>query len=184
MSSSTWTPDALSSNAAELIGVCWRFVEAQHIVSTLKLVDSLDEQNLLEDLLEDAKPPLPKECVGLDYLLSTPFRYGAPYPFGSRFRRAGMTEGVFYASERIGTAASELIFHRLLFFAESPDTPWPANPGEFTGFSVGYATVAGLDLTRPPLSGDREMWCHPNNYGPCQDLADAARVFVTSFLTC
>lgn len=122
MSSSTWTPAALSSDARALAGTCWRLVEAQHHVSTLKLLDSVDEQKLLEELIEATKPPLPPECRDLHYLLSTPFRYGAVYPIGSRFRRAGMTEGVFYASETPQTAVAEMAFHRLLFFAESPNT--------------------------------------------------------------
>jgi hypothetical protein len=70
-------------------------VEAQHRISTLKLVDTVEEQQALEQLIEETKPPLPPECAGLHYLLSTPFRYGAVYPVGSRFRRAGLTEGVF-----------------------------------------------------------------------------------------
>ena len=49
------------------------------MVSTLKLVDTLAEQALLEDILEESKPPVPPECRHLHYLLSTPFRYGAPY---------------------------------------------------------------------------------------------------------
>src|SRR5262245_65560523 len=99
MSSITWTPAALSSDARELAGTCWRLVEAQHHVSTLKLVDSVGEQDLLEDLIEAAKPPLPPECRDLHYLLSTPFRYGSVYPAGLRFRRAGLSEGVFFAYE-------------------------------------------------------------------------------------
>ena len=50
-----------------------------------------------------------------------------------------MTEGVFYASETPQTAVAEMAFYRLLFFAESPDTPWPANPAEYTAFSTEYA---------------------------------------------
>ena len=118
MSSSTSTPAELSSDARALAGICWRVIEAQHHVSTLKLVDSVAEQETLEDLIERTKPPLPPECRDLNYLLSTPFRYGAVYPKGSRFRRAGMTAGVFYASETPQTAVAEMTFYRLLFFAE------------------------------------------------------------------
>ena len=118
MSSSISTPAALSSNARTLAGTCWRLVEAQHHVSTLKLVDSVDEQEQLRRPHRGDKPPLPPECRDLHYLLSTPFRYGAVYPTGSRFRRAGMTEGVFYASETAQTAVAEMAFYRLLFFAE------------------------------------------------------------------
>ena len=52
----------------------------QHRVSTLKLVDSVDEQETLEDLIQATKPALPPECQHLHYLQSTPFRYGAVYP--------------------------------------------------------------------------------------------------------
>lgn len=175
MSLATWTPAALSSEKRAFAGACWRLVEAQHKVSTLKLVDSLDEQALLENLIEETKPPVPPECRHLHYLLATPFRYGAPYPTGSRFRRAGLTPGVFYAAERPETAVAELAFHRVLFFAESPATPWPTNPAEYTSFCADYTTARGLDLTSAPLARDRARWTHPTDYTPCQDVADAAR---------
>lgn len=174
MSSPIWTPAALSSEARSLEGECWRLVEAQHRVSTLKLVDTLAEQALLEDLLERTKPTIPPECRGLHYLLATPFRYDAPYPRGSRFRRAGRTPGVYYAAEHVETAVAELAFHRLLFFAESPATPWPQNATEFTAFSVGYAGE-GIDLTQSPLSKNRAAWTDPVDYSACQSIADSVR---------
>ncbi|MBU7008991.1 hypothetical protein Ga0451573_003974, partial [Peptococcaceae bacterium DYL19] len=63
-----WTPDALRSEARDRHGACWRLVEAQHRVSTMKLVDTLDEQALLEDEIEATTPPLPPDCARLDYL--------------------------------------------------------------------------------------------------------------------
>jgi hypothetical protein len=150
-------------------------VEAQHLVSTLKVVDSLAEQELLESLLEESKPPVPPECRHLHYLLATPFRYDTIYPKGSRFRRAGRTPGVYYASETLATVAAEIAFHRLLFFAESPATPWPANPAELTAFSVAYSIKLAIDLTVRPLSRDRMKWTLPVDYEPCQALAEVAR---------
>ena len=175
MSSSTWTPAALSSDARPLAGTCWRLIEAQHHVSTMKLVDTIDEQAALEEMIEVTKPAVPAECRELHYLLSTPFRYGAPYPHGSRFRRAGMSEGVFYASESPQTAVAEMTFHRLLFFAESPTTPWPANPAEFTAFSVEFRTPRAIDLTIGGYAAHRSLWTDVMNYAHCQELADAAR---------
>jgi RES domain len=175
MSSSTWTPAALSSNRRRASGTCWRAVEAQHHVSTAKLTDTAAEQKRLEELLDQTKPAVPEECRHLDWLLYTPFRYPAIYPKGSRFRKAGLTLGVFYAAELAETAIAELAFHRLLFFAESPATPWPANAGEFTTFSVEYATGNAVDLTLAPLDTDAATWMHLTNYSGCQALAEAAR---------
>jgi RES domain len=171
----TWTRGALSSERRRLSGPCWRIVEAQHHVSTMKLVDTLEEQRLLEELIETTKPPVPPECRKLHYLLATPFRYGAPYPSGSRFRRTGLTPGVFYGSAKVTTAVAEMAFHRLLFFADSPATPWPSNAGEYTAFSVTYRTAAGLDLTAPPLDADGALWTHCTDYAACHDLTDQAR---------
>ena len=171
----TWTPAALSSESGRLSGRCWRVVEAQHVISTLKVVDTLAEQERLEQLLDETKPPVPPDCRHLHYLLSTPFRYGAPYPRGSRFRRAGHTPGVFYASQTVTTAVAEIAHGRLLFFAESPATPWPSNPVEHTAFQVRFHTSAGLDLTAAPFDRERSAWTDPVGYEACQALADAAR---------
>ncbi len=141
----------------------------------MALVDTLEEQALLEQVLDDSKPAVPEDCRRLHYLLFTPFRYGAPYPRGSRFRRVGRTPGVFYASLQTTAAVAEMACWRLLFYAESPETPWPANPGEYTAFSVRFSSAKGLDLTRPPLNRDAQQWTHPTDYSHCQALADAAR---------
>lgn len=149
-------------------------VETQYKAATLRLTDSLAEQAVLERIIDATKPPLPPECDGLDFLLATPFRY-APHPFDSRFRRANRPDGVFYSSEAVEAAVAETAFLRLLFLAEAPDARFPSRPVEHTAFSVGCKTRKHIDLTRPPLNRDREVWTHPNRYAPCQDLADAAR---------
>ena len=176
MSFPIWTPDALRSDVRSVAGRWWRLVEAQHRVSTMKLVDTVDEQSLLEDILETSKKRFPPECAGLDYLLATPFRYDAAYPYGSRFRRSGYTQGVYYAAEHVETALAEMAFYRLLFYAESPATPFPANAAEYTAFSVGVKTTHAIDLTQPDLSRDAAFWTDRQNYEACQALADTARL--------
>ena len=97
MSSPTWTHARLSSEFRPYARRVWRLVEAQYVVSTMKLVDTLAEQEILEGLVDATKPAVPVECRSLHYLISTPFRY-RPYPNGSRFRRAGLTPGVYYTN--------------------------------------------------------------------------------------
>src|SRR5262245_59991021 len=175
MSSTIWTLEELSFNARPVEGRAWRAVEAQHQVSTAKLTDNSSEQARLEHIIEATKPLIPIECRHLHFLLSTPFRYGSPYPIGSRFRRAGLTPGVFYACELARTAIAEIAFWRLLFFAESPQTPWPKNTGEYTAFAVEFRTERAIDLTSAPFEKDRDIWRHPTDYAPCQSLADNSR---------
>jgi hypothetical protein len=175
MSPSISTRDELLSSAQPTAGRCWRAVEAQNIISTAKLTDTAAEQGVLEELIEKSKPQMPPECRHLNFLLSTPFRYGAPYPRGSRFRKAGRTPGVFYGAESPDTAIAELCFYRLIFYAESPDTQWPPEAGEYTAFSVRYATERAIDLTNPPLNKRKAAWTHKTRYDECQELADLAR---------
>lgn len=140
----------------------------------MKLVDTAEEQALLEEELERTKPPGPPECRHLHYLLATPFRYGR-YPGNSRFRREGYSPGACYTAEAVETAVAETAFYRLLFFLESPEAPWPRNPLEFTAFAVKYRTESALDLTTPPFAEHEKLWTHPTDYSACLDLADAAR---------
>jgi RES domain len=62
-----------------------------------------------------------------------------------------------------------------LFFAESPQTPWPVNATEYTAFMVAFKTAAALDLTMPPLDRNRVWWTSRTDYRACQDLAHQAR---------
>ena len=140
----------------------------------MKLVDSLDQQLLLEEILERSKPPLPPSCAGLHWLLATPFRYG-PYPHGSRFRRKDQAEGCFYGSDMPETAIAEQAFFKWLFFAESPDTRIPKNGFDHTAFSVHFRADQSVDLTLPPFDRDYSTWSDPNDYEKCQCFADAAR---------
>ena len=75
---------ALDGHKARRTLQLWRAVEAQHVVSTRVLVDTLDEQAELERLLDAAKPAI-EHPPALHWLLYTPFRY-PPLPSGSRFR--------------------------------------------------------------------------------------------------
>jgi RES domain len=149
-------------------------VEGQHVVSTLALVDSLEEQVLLEAVLEETKPPVPPDCAHLHYLMFSPFRYGL-YPQNSRFRRRGRTPGVFYASEAALTAAAETVWYRFRFFAASPAAPLPMAAAEYSAFAVSIATPFAVDLTVPPLDADAARWTDPDDYSACLDMADSVR---------
>ncbi len=64
--------------------IAWRVAELQEKTSTRKLVDSIEEQKVLEELIDESKPPLLKSQIGFHPLLYTPFRY-LPLKNGSRF---------------------------------------------------------------------------------------------------
>lgn len=149
-------------------------VEGQHLVSTMALVDSLEEQRVLEDILERSKPLVPPECEHLHYLMAAPFRYGL-YPVDSRFRRRGQTPGVFYASEQAITAAAETVWSRLRFFAAAEGADLPKGAAEFTAFSVKVDVEAAVDLLAGPLSAEAVKWTDPDDYAACLELADRAR---------
>lgn len=141
----------------------------------MKLVDSLDEQTLLEELLDETKPPVPEECRNLHWLLFTPFRYRARQ--ASRFRRKGASAGVLYTAEKIETAAAEMAFYKLLFFVESPATRFPLTVQEMTAFSLDFETARGLDVGRPPHCDNLGLF-DPVDYTLANQLAEYARAEV------
>jgi RES domain len=171
MSSSTWTPRAVASESGEQRLPLWRTVEAQYIVATRALVDSLAEQELLESLLESSKPPIPPPCTGLDYLLYTPFRY-PPVLRGSRFR--GYDDpGVWYGADAVRTSCAELGYWRWRFVTESRGLS-RLDGVSHTLFQA-VARGSAVDLRVKPFVRDRKRWCDPADYGACQALARCAR---------
>jgi hypothetical protein len=171
MSCTIWTPREVESEACERELPLWRAVEAQHVVATRALVDSVHEQEVLEALLERDKPPLPLTAQGLDYLLYTPFRY-PPQTAGSRFR-AYTDAGVWYGAERIRTACAEVGYWRWRFVTDSDGL----RRLDAVPHTLFQARVRGsaVDLRLKPFRQDDSYWNSPIDYAPCQAFARLAR---------
>ena len=151
----------------------YRVVEAQHRRSTERLLADLAEQDILESLIEQAKPRIPPAAQGLHHLLATPFRYG--YRSETRFRRAGERPGAFYASEKVETAIAETAYWQMRFLAAAPEAIPPRAILEFWAFSIPVSVRRALDLSRPPLASREREWRNPADYSACQDFAGQAR---------
>ena len=154
MPSNIWTRCGGRSNLRRLAGRAWRVVESQHLFSTRKLVDSDEEQRLLEQLIEDVKPPSGAP-PGLHWLLSTPFRY-PPLRHGSRFGTRA-ERGIWYGSRTRATAFAEKAYYLLLFLAGTSADLTPLET-DVSIFQAAYETDArGGPHPRPlraPPAGD------------------------------
>lgn len=171
MTSAAWSAQWFDGGVAHKSMTAWRGVEAQHVVSTMRLVDTPEEQDELERLLEGSKPPLPAMKVSKHYLLSTPFRYRPQHP--SRFRRAG-TLGLWYGAEDLFAACAEVAYWRHRFILESVAL---VNTDLLTEHTFFHAQVDGnaIDLMNEPWVAASAVWTHGSDYTETQAVADAAR---------
>ena len=171
MSQVVWDTSWLESGVNQMTMRAWRGVEAQHVVSTMRLVDSAAEQDVLEQLLETSKPPLPKMKSPKHYLIPSPFRYRPQHQ--SRFRRAG-TLGVWYGAEELYAACAEVAYWRHRFIL---DSAFLSNTQLLTEHTFFQAEVQGkvVDLTSPPWVEARAAWTHGSEYAETQAVAEAAK---------
>jgi RES domain len=167
-----WLQGSIAAGRADVAVKGWRAVEAQHIVSTLRItLNDPEEQDLLERILEESKPPLPLQTKGLHYLLAAPFRY-PPLSRGSRFR-AWPDPGVLYAAFERRTACAEMGYWRWRFVTDSEGLrEIPASPQ--TLFQLG-ARGAAINLQHPPFDQYAALWSDPDDYTATQALGRAAR---------
>ena len=173
MSSSIWTRCAGASEIRALRLAPWRAVEAQHQISTRKLVDSREEQELLEELIDRVKPPVsPAASPRLHYLLYTPFRY-PPLRHGSRFGTRH-EPGIWYGSETLPTAFAEVAYYRMVFL-EGTRADLGSVTTQLTAFRVTARSARGVDLASPPFAAHRRAIASPASYTATQALGRAMR---------
>lgn len=171
MSSSIWTRCAGDSRIAPLRATPWRVVEAQHLVSTRKLVDTLDEQAILEQLIEASKPgdiSLARRHV----LVATPFRY-PPLRHGSRFG-SRHDPSLWYGAEEPRPLFAEAAYYRLVFL-DGTRADLGAVTTWHTAFTVPARTERGVDLTARPFDRHRAAISSPESYDESQALGAAMR---------
>ena len=171
MSSSIWTRCAATFERVVYDRPAWRVVEAQHQVSTRKLVDSDAEQLLLEQLIESAKPP-DLTHGQMHYLLFTPFRY-PPLRYGSRFARRTVPS-LWYGAESLASAFAEVAYYRFVF-REGTRALLGTIETELTAFQVDIYTEHGADLTAQPFARYRAVIASPVSYDETQALGDDLR---------
>lgn len=171
MSSSIWTRCAGDSELKPLRLSPWRVVEAQHLVSTRKLVDSAEEQLLLEEMIDRVKPPDTTDGR-LHYLLFTPFRY-PPLAHGSRFG-GRHDRGIWYGSANRRTAFAEVSYYRLVFI-EGSKASLGTLVTPLTAFMAGMRTTRGIDLDAAPFDGYRRLIASATNYSSSQALGAEMR---------
>lgn len=171
MSSSIWTRCAGTSEIKPLQVSPWRVVEAQHQLSTRKLVDSAEEQELLEEMIDRVKPA-DITRGRIHYLLFTPFRY-PPLKHGSRFgtRRE---RGVWYGSIERRTAFAEVAYYRLLFL-EGTRASLGTLTTALTAFTARVRTTHGVDLVAAPFDVHRRAIASPTSYASSQALGTEMR---------
>ena len=146
MAATVWNPGWVQEHTQPLAMHAFRMVETQHIAATMRLVDTAAEQDLLEQMLDASKPPLPPEAQGIHYLLAAPFRYLPPT--GSRFRSAHMP-GIWYGADDPYCACAEIAYWRQRFLLDSAGL---ITQHLLTDHSLYEAAVQGraIDLQSPP----------------------------------
>jgi len=151
-----------------------RVVESQEQVATNYLVDSFEEQDIIEQLLEQSKPSLPASSRQLHYLLASPFRY-PPLPHGSRFSTRH-EPGLFYGSHKKTSAFAETAYYRFLFWLGMCEAP---SSGKFTTqhtvFGAKYNSPHGLKLQTYPLNDYTNEISDPASYQHSQAIGRAMR---------
>jgi hypothetical protein len=169
-----WQACAGEQHITPLTGCLFRLVESQEQAATLSLVDTLAEQALLEQLLEDTKPAMPEAAEPLHYLLKTPFRY-PPLKWGSRF--GGVHEpGIFYGGGSVAATLAESAYYRLLFWHSIDAAPVkPVLRSAHTLFSASYRTARGICLQLPPFEQYQRQLTDKANYSHTQQLGSAMR---------
>jgi len=167
-------PSALRSEARPHATTAWRAVERQSGFATMKLVNSADEQLVLEQALDRAKPRYAPGTEHLHYLLKTPFRYKPDDRYGSRFSRPA-SRGLFYAAEQDRTALCEAAFYHMLWLCGPLMAIAPPRLKTYTVFSVAVAAPLALDLIQPPFLARRADWTDREAVAACQALGMAAQ---------
>lgn len=150
----------------------YRYAEDQERSVTRPLVGSIEEHDLLEEILEGSKPPYPANTEDYHYLLKTPFRY-PPLTYGSRFGRKH-ERGILYASETYAALQMEVAFYRFCFYFDMEQPPRSLKTQHML-FAFDFHTATGLNLAGIE---DHEMQYrlrHPCDYTPTQAIGSWAR---------
>lgn len=173
--SDLWNACDAQSHIQPIHGTLYRLVEGQEQIATRNVVDTLEEQSLLEDLLDTSKPPYKLDDPQLHYLLKSPFRY-PPLLWGSRFGRT-YEPSLFYGACSAEVTLSESAYYRFVYWysIDEPAEVKQTFKSQHTMFTVGYTADQGLKLHESPFDQHLKALTDPVNYQISQKLGSDMR---------
>ena len=163
----------LSFDVHPQLGRAQRLVESQQKTATLALTDSLEEQDILEAMIDAAKPVLAEDTSQLHYLLAAPFRY-PPLRHGSRFGTRA-ERGVFYASLQVATCLAEVAYYRFCWWYDMLEAPPQSIESFHTLFEVSYRSDKAVDLSASAYKQVHDAVVDPFKYSDTQRLGEQLR---------
>ena len=152
-------------------GTVDRIVERQEDSATTRITQDLIEQQLLEEMLEDAKPGVLNPNI--HYLLGTPFRY-PPLRYGSRFGTV-YDRWIFYGSFDLETCLRECGYYRFKLLFDMVDAPPEPVGCEHTAFTVALAAQRAVDVCTPPYAALRDALVSVESYALTHQVGQHAR---------
>ena len=162
------------THIGRLSGTLYRLVESQTFATTTTMVDTLDEQDLLEQMLDETKPDYPDHAQTLHYLLKTPFRY-PPLDWGSRYGQKHQPS-LFYGGKDTATVLAESAYYRLVFWHSMQSPPYKNKiVTEHCLFNVDYHTEKGINLCVAPFDHYHPQLTHISDYSHTQTLGTDMR---------
>jgi len=161
-------------NQVKIIDVsAWR-LESQEGTSTRKLVDSYEEQNILEKMIDDSRYLfINEEKLNFHPLLYTPFK-DPPLKYGSRFGK-NTEQSLWYGSLDLATAMAEKAFYQFNFLRASEAKYDDIVQTSLIAFSVQVKTEKGIDLCANPFAVYTDFISSPDSYDASQALGSAMR---------
>ena len=115
-------------------------------------VDANDSANCVLTMLRTGQSTGAVVLIACNFTPVPRHHYRVGVPRGGTWREVLNSDAYDYSGSGIGNRGS----------VQAEAVPYHGRP-----FSV--------DLTLPPLSKDADIWMHPTDYAPCQQLADRAR---------
>jgi len=166
--------EIIKKQLGHITATVYRIVENQEQIATRSYVDSAEEQDILEQILEDSKPKVHADTPpGMHYLLKTPFRY-PPLRHGSRFG-SQFEPGIFYGGLDKQTTLAEVAYYRFIYWF-SPKTPFPNSlVSQHTLFSASFESSDGCDLSHPKFKDFTQQLRSPTHYDFTQKVGSHMR---------
>jgi len=147
----------------------WRIVGTDG-TAMRKLVDSYEEQEILENMINKPKLISIKENQRFHPLLIKPFEYRS---YGSRFAKKSEL-GLWYGSLHPETTMAETAFYQFHFLRAS-EASYSLVKRQITLFSTKVRTEKAIKLEKSPFSHYTKLISAPDVYKASQQLGTAMR---------